>query len=104
MNEYDRKKQGQQFEGYAFTFCKAGLLVLIFRNYSLLALSGLSALFYILAWIRGIREYRCWAKPPWITAFWLAVFAGQLAILIYKPASIPALIRHVLHGFGITGG
>jgi len=82
MNEYDRIKQGRQFEGYAFTFCKAAFLVLIFQRYSLLALSGLSALFYLLAWARGIREYNCWAKPPWVTAFWSAVFAGQLVLLV----------------------
>ncbi len=91
MNEYDRQKQGRQFEGYAFTFCKAGFLVLIFRSYSLLALSGLSALFYLLAWARGIREYRCWAKPPWVTAFWIAVFCVQVALLFVKP--------HIIDGF-----
>ncbi len=78
MNPYDKRKQGEKFEGWAFTFCKAAFLVLIFQRYSLLALSGLATLFYVLALARGIKEWRCWAKPPWVTLFWGAVFCWQL--------------------------
>ena len=78
MNEYDRLKQGKNFEGWAFTFCKAAFLVLIFGRYSLLALSGLAALFYVISQLHGVREWRCWAKPPWVTLFWTAVFAWQV--------------------------
>ena len=66
------------FEGWAFTFCKAAFLVLLFQRYSLLALSGLATLFYLLAAWRGVKEYRCWAKPPWVTIFWSVVFLGCL--------------------------
>lgn len=75
---YDKVRQGELFEGWAFTFCKAAFLVLMFRRYSLLALSGLSALFYILASLRGVKEWRCWAKPPWVTMFWGSVFVWAL--------------------------
>lgn len=78
MKEYDRVKQGETFEGWAFTFCKAALLVLIFGRYSLLALSGLSVLFYVLAAVMGVKNYRCWAKPPWVTIFWAVIFAAQV--------------------------
>ncbi len=77
MSHYDRQKQGQRLEGWAFTFCKAAALVLLFGHHALLVLSGLAALFYVLAWLRGVREWRCWAKPPWVTLFWGAVFAWQ---------------------------
>jgi len=77
MSQYDRQRQGREFEGYAFTFCKAAFLVLIFQKYSLLALSGLATLFYVLASARGVTEWRCWAKPPWVTLFWAAVFIWQ---------------------------
>ena len=63
------------------TFCKAALLVLIFQRYALLALSGLAALFYVLAALSGVERYRCWAKPPWVTAFWSAVCAWQVWVL-----------------------
>ncbi len=77
MSEWNRHQQGKQFEGYAFTFCKAAFLVLIFQKYALLALSGLATLFYLLALSKGIKEWRCWAKPPWVVIFWAAVFFWQ---------------------------
>jgi hypothetical protein len=82
MSVWDRQQQGKVFEGYAFTFCKAAFLVLIFERYSLLALSGLATLFYLLAAAKGVREWHCWAKPPWVTLFWGVVFVLQLALVI----------------------
>ena len=82
MAEWDRQQRGKRFEGYAFTFCKAAFLVLIFQRYSLLCLSGLAALFYILASRDGVKEWRCWAKPPWVTLFWIAVFLSQLWLIV----------------------
>jgi hypothetical protein len=78
MNAYDRDKQGRQFEGWAFTFCKAAFLVLIFQKWALLALSGLATVFYVLAQVRGVTTWRCWAKPPYVTAFWAIVFGIEL--------------------------
>jgi hypothetical protein len=78
MTEYDRVQQGRRYEGYAFTFCKAAFLVLLFRQYSLLALSGLATLFYLLAASKGVKEWHCWAKPPYVTLFWLAVFGWEV--------------------------
>jgi hypothetical protein len=80
MSEFDRDRQGRMFEGWAFTFCKAAFLVLLFQRYSLMVLSGLATLFYILAAWRGVKEYRCWAKPPWVTIFWAVVFVGSLYV------------------------
>lgn len=78
MSEWDRQQQGKKYEGLAFTFCKAAFLVLIFERYSLLALSGLAAVFYLLASGKGVKQWRCWAKPPWVTVFWIAIFAWQV--------------------------
>lgn len=72
------------FEGWAFTFCKAAFLVLIFGRYSLLALSGLATVFYVAASLRGNREWRCWAKPPWVTLFWAGVFVWQAVELFHR--------------------
>ena len=86
MSEYDRQTSGRKYEGWAFTFCKAAFLVLLFQRYALLALSGLAALFYVLASLKGVKEWHCWAKPPWVTLFWGAVFAEQLwALLTHRP-------------------
>ena len=78
MTEYERVKQGEKFEGWAFTFCKAAFLVLLCGRFSLLILSGLATLFYLLAAARGVKQWRCWAKPPWVTLLWAIVFVGDL--------------------------
>jgi hypothetical protein len=78
MSEYDRQQQGRRYEGYAFTFCKAAFLVLIFRQYSLLALSGLATVFYLLAAARGVKQWHCWVKPPWVTLFWGMIFCWEV--------------------------
>jgi hypothetical protein len=81
MREFDRVKQGEMFEGWAFTFCKAAFLVLLLGRYSLIALAGAATVFYLLASARGVREWRCWAKPPWVTLFWAGVFVYQSVVL-----------------------
>jgi hypothetical protein len=78
MSEFDRMEQGRRYEGWAFTFCKAAFLILIFQRYSLIACSAFALLFYLLAAMKGVREYRCWAKPPWVVIVWAAVLVGQL--------------------------
>jgi hypothetical protein len=87
MSEYDRQQQGRVYEGWAFTFCKAALLALIFQRYTLLVVSGLSTLFYILASLKGVKDFKCWAKPPWVTLFWGAIFAEQCYVMIKHPVS-----------------
>jgi hypothetical protein len=76
---------GRRYEGWAFTFCKAAFLALLFQEYTLLATAGLATLFYLLAAHRGVREWRCFAKPPWVTLFWAAVFVGQCYKLFFAP-------------------
>ena len=89
MSEYDRQAQGRKYEGWAFTFCKAAFLVLLFQHYALLALSGLATAFYVLASLKGVKDWRCWAKPPWVTFFWGAIFAEQLwALLTHRPLTV----------------
>ena len=70
MSEWDRQQQGRRYEGWAFTFCKAAFLVLMTGRFALFVLSGLACFFYILASAKGVREWRCWAKPPYVTVFW----------------------------------
>ena len=82
MSEYDRQRQGRAYEGWAFTFCKAAFLVLLLGHYALLALSGLATLFYVLASLKGVKDWHCWVRPPWVTVFWAAVFAEQLWALL----------------------
>jgi hypothetical protein len=77
MSEWDRQQAGRKYEGYAFTFCKAAFLTLIFQKYALLAISGLAVVFYLLALKMGVRQWRCWLKPPWVVVVWSVVFCWQ---------------------------
>jgi hypothetical protein len=46
-------------------------------RYALFALSGLATGFYIAAAIKGVREWRCWAKPPYVTVFWAVICLAE---------------------------
>ena len=93
MSEWNRQQQGQRFEGYAFTFCKAAFLVLLFQKYALFALSGLATVFYLLALARGVTRWRCWAKPPWVVLFWAAVFLWQLWLTLHAHSVVTGQVR-----------
>ncbi|MDX1932955.1 MAG: hypothetical protein SFU56_10150 [Capsulimonadales bacterium] len=95
MSEFDRQRQGKRYEGWAFTFCKAAFLVLLCGRYALFVLSALATVFYILAAMKGVREWRCWAKPPYVTLFW-AILCLFEAFRLWGQASLPlpALFRY----------
>lgn len=96
MSEWDRQQQGRRYEGWAFTFCKAAFLVLLLGRNALLVLSGLATLFYILAAAKGVREWRCWAKPPWVTIFWGVVFISLVADRLGLLPNFATLARRAL--------
>ncbi len=83
MSEWMRQQQGKKYEGLAFTFCKAAFLILLFGPWALLVVSGLATIYYLLAGWKGVKEWRCWAKPPWVVIFWLGVFAWQLYCVVH---------------------
>ena len=70
-----RLERGLELEGYAFTFCKAAFLCLVLQRYSLLGTSLAATLLYLAAARDGVREWRCFVKPPWVVAFFCIVAA-----------------------------
>lgn len=70
-------------EGWAFTFCKAAFLALLCGKYAVLVLSLAAVVLYSVAYFKGVREWRCWAKPPWVVIFFLAVAIVQIYFLFY---------------------
>jgi hypothetical protein len=78
-------QRGNEFEGYAFTFCKAAFLALLFGKYAVLVLSVAALVLYLLAYAAGVREWRCWVKPPWVVVFFAAVAAAQAYWLFWAP-------------------
>jgi hypothetical protein len=72
-----RLERGKELEGYAFTFCKAAFLALILQRYTLLVCALAAAALYIAAAEHGVREWRCFVKPPWVVIAFGVVAAGE---------------------------
>jgi len=78
-------QRGKELEGYAFTFCKAAFLALLFGRYAVLVLSTAAVLLYLLAYAQGVREWRCWVKPPWVVIFFAGAAIAQAYLLFWSP-------------------
>jgi hypothetical protein len=81
--------RGTALEGYAFTFCKAAFLALLFGKYAVLVLSLAAVTLYLVAYANGVRAWRCWLKPPWVVVFFAVVAAVQAYFLFFR---MPALV------------
>ena len=60
MDSSGKLQRGKELEGYAFTFCKAAFLALLFGRYAVLVLSTGAVVLYLVAYAQGVREWRCW--------------------------------------------
>jgi hypothetical protein len=83
-----KPQAGQEIEGYAFTFCKAAFLALLFGKYAVLVLSIAAVGLYLTAYALGVREWRCWVKPPWVVIFFAIVAAVQAYLLLWSPSHL----------------
>lgn len=83
MNEGDDppESRGEQLEGYAFTFCKAAFLALILQRYTLVGTSTAAVILYLAAARAGVRDWRCFVKPPWVVMFFGVVAVAEGARL-----------------------
>lgn len=79
-----RLARGHEIEGWAFTFCKAAFLALIFERYTLLATAAIAAALYLVAAGYGVREWRCWVKHPWVTIALAAIAGWQVWLLFLR--------------------
>jgi hypothetical protein len=80
--EERRLERGKELEGYAFTFCKAAFLALVLRRYTLLGTSLAASVLYVAAARDGVRDWRCFVKPPWVTIVFGVVAAVEAARLV----------------------
>jgi hypothetical protein len=72
-----RLERGRELEGYAFTFCKAAFLAFVLRRFTLLGTSLAAVALYVLAARAGLREWRCFVKPPWVVVFFSLVALAE---------------------------
>ena len=80
-----RLERGRELEGYAFTFCKAAFLAFVLRRFTLLGTSLAAVVLYLLAARAGVREWRCFVKPPWVVWFFAVVALFEAARLRKQP-------------------
>lgn len=86
--ENSAQTRGKEIEGYAFTFCKAAFLALLFGKYAVLVLSVAAVVLYVWAAALGVREWRCWVKPPWVVVFFAVVAIVQFYVLFIRPGGL----------------
>lgn len=77
-------ERGKEVEGWAFTFCKAAFLALLCGRYAVLVLSLAAVVLYSASYVMGVREWRCWVKPPWVVIFFAVVAAAQMYVLFVR--------------------
>ena len=80
MSEPERSL-GEQYEAAAFTFCKAGTLMLLLGNWALPVTAFMAALLYIQAHRSGCRVSRCVLKYPLLIGFFWSVV---LVLTLYR--------------------
>ena len=84
-----RQERGRDLEGYAFTFCKAAFIALLCSRYTLLCTAIAAAVLYVAAYANGVREWRCFVKPPFVVIFFVVVAVVQAYLLFWhRPALI----------------
>ena len=80
------KTKGEKYEAIAFQFCKVATAVLILRQWALPVASGLCAIFFLMAMVKGKHDTRCWLRYPWLIAlFWGLVCAISTWLLLGRP-------------------
>lgn len=85
MENSTKLERGTEIEGYAFTLCKAAFLALLFGRYAVLALSIGAVILYLWAYASGVRQWRCWLKPPWVVIAFTGVSILQAYLLFWSP-------------------
>ncbi|MBX7133653.1 MAG: hypothetical protein K1X67_13340 [Fimbriimonadaceae bacterium] len=84
------RSSAAKLEGLAFTFCKAGTLVLLTGRFALPVISLLACVFFVLAYVAGQKESRCVLRYPLVIAgFWACVFALSVWFVILYPGTFP---------------
>ena len=77
------RSPAEVYEGLAFTFCKAAVIILFTQRFALPVAAGAAAVFYLLAYRHGQRTTRCVGQAPLaIAGFWSVVSLISLYITL----------------------
>ena len=82
---HKEKTQGEVLEGIAFQFCKIATVSLIAGRFVLPVASGLCAIFYVWAYVKGKKDTRCVMRYPLLIAvFWGVASVVSLFLVLTK--------------------
>jgi len=79
VNDDETPNLGERYEAAAFTFCKAGTLMLLLGKWALLITALCAAGLYLQAHRHGCRQSRCVMKFPLAIAGFWSLVAGICA-------------------------
>lgn len=82
------KSPADKLEGLAFQFCKIATFALILGRYTLLAAAVLSSVLFVVAYLKGKRESRCFVRYPLLIAALWAIGAGWAAMVLFRPDAV----------------
>jgi len=85
--------QGEKYESIAFTFCKVATVALLAQKFTLPVAAGLSAIFYLAAYVKGKHDTRCWLRWPLLIA---GLWAWVCAVSLYTILN-PGIWRHIIN-------
>jgi hypothetical protein len=78
------KTTGEKLESIGFTFCKAATIILLAQRFALPVAAGFTAIFYVLAWVKGKKDSRCILRWPLLIAgFWGVVTLISLFAILF---------------------
>ncbi|MEQ1821491.1 MAG: hypothetical protein ABL949_03190 [Fimbriimonadaceae bacterium] len=91
----NKEPAADRFGRLAFAYCKIATVSLLLGRFALPVAALLSATFFILGWVRGKKETKCYLRYPLLAAgFWLAVLAIWFAIE-FAPTAIPSWLKWI---------
>ena len=79
------KSAGEVYEGLAFTFCKAAVIILFTQRFALAVAAGAAAVFYVLAYRHGQRTTRC--RGPRAPGDRRVLERGRSDFVLHHPAA-----------------
>jgi hypothetical protein len=89
---------GQKYERIAFTFCRAGTIVLftqllVGERWVLPLVALTTAVLYGVAYVYGKRDTRCVLRLPWVIIVFWGVVAAVAIVLIVRGLPWPAVVH-----------
>lgn len=93
MNFRSPEPASERFGRLAFAYCKIATVSLIAGRFALPVAAFLSALFFVVSYVRGKKDTKCYLQNPLLAAgFWIVILVAWVLTQLYS-ASLPEWFR-----------